>query len=389
MFHRFILKGRESMKRICAGLLALLLCLTALSVTALAADTTLDIRYVPITEDGFVADTMDGVDAIYNLWGGPDCADLVIRYYDAVFGVDVQLGGVPVVTGGEGWLEETDVPQRGDILYASAAARGNSTHYALCKSVDEAAGTVTLFEQNWVWDGQAGVDRVIPLDSCYTYYTLCGANADAPRSDDSEPVREEPSDSWTGGSDFDLSVLGTPSGWAESYVERAADYGVLSGLTSGYQSAITRGEFAQLAVNAAEILTGEYYYGSVSDRAESLGLMFGDGKGNFRLNDSLTRQEAAVICTRCAGDGYARPFGLRRRGGDRGLGEGRRRHHDADGPDGRYRKGLLTQGHDHDRAGHHPVRPCVRKNDLLRTIPQDEPPCGNFLRAEFSAHCQI
>ena len=81
-------------------------------------------------------------------------------------------------------------------------------------------------------------------------------------------------------------------------MERAADYGVLSGLTSGYQSAITRGEFAQLAVNAAEILTGEYYYGSVSDRAESLGLMFGDGKGNFRLNDSLTRQEAAVICTR-------------------------------------------------------------------------------------------
>ena len=104
MFHIFILKGRESMKRICAGLLALLLCLTALSVTALASDTTLDIRYVPITEDGFVADTMDGVDAIYNLWGGPDCADLVIRYYDAVFGVDVQLGGVPVVTGGEGWL---------------------------------------------------------------------------------------------------------------------------------------------------------------------------------------------------------------------------------------------------------------------------------------------
>ena len=64
MFHIFILKGRESMKRICAGLLALLLCLTALSVTALASDTTLDIRYVPITEDGFVADTLDGVDAL-------------------------------------------------------------------------------------------------------------------------------------------------------------------------------------------------------------------------------------------------------------------------------------------------------------------------------------
>ena len=26
--------------------------------------------------------------------------------------------------------------------------------------------------------------------------------------------------------------------------------------------------------------------------------MFGDGKGNFRLGSTLTRQEAAVICTR-------------------------------------------------------------------------------------------
>ena len=283
-------------------LAAVMLCLTLLAVPALAAEATIDLDYVTIVGEGFAADTFCGVDALYNETGAtPFCNELIERFYSAVYGVTVftNSGDITAASPSGYWFEVTYTPQPGDIAYASAEARERyGNHYAIVKSVDEAGSTVTLFEQNWVWDGQAGVDRVIPLDSCYTYYTLRGANADAPRSDDSEPVREEPSDSWTGGSDFDLSVLGTPSGWAESYVERAADYGVLSGLTSGYQSAITRGEFAQLAVNAAEILTGEYHYGSVSDRAESLGLMFGDGKGNFRLNDSLTRQEAAVICTR-------------------------------------------------------------------------------------------
>ena len=160
------------MKKRFALALAAALCLTMLASTAQAADTTLDITYVPITEDGFVADTMDGVDAVYNRSGGPDCADLVARYYAAVYGVTVQLGSAPIVVSGEGRFEEVDVPQRGDVLYASAEVRGSGTHYALCKSVDTAAGTVTLFEQNWVWNGQAGIDRVIPLESCYTYYTL-------------------------------------------------------------------------------------------------------------------------------------------------------------------------------------------------------------------------
>lgn len=284
------------MKKRFALALVLALCLTMLASTAYAADTTLDITYIPITEDGFVADTMDGVDAIYNLYGGPDCADLVVRYYEAVYGVTVQLGGAPIVVSGDGWFEEVDVPQRGDVLYASAAARGSSTHYALCKSVDTAAGTVTLFEQNWSWNGQAGIDRVIPLDSCYTYYTLRGGErTEQPAGDEDETA---PADSWYDDDLFDLASLGTPSGWAEGYVRQAAELGVLYGLTSGYQAPITRGEFAQMVVDAAQAVCGAYARGSVSEQAESLGLMFGDGKGNFRLNDTLTRQEAAVICTR-------------------------------------------------------------------------------------------
>lgn len=286
------------MKKLCACMLAFALCLTTLCMCVRAADVTLDIEFIPITGDGFVADTMDGVDAIYDLSGGPVCSDLVERYYAEVYGVDVQLGGAPVVTGGSGHFEETAVPQHGDILYASAAARGSCAHYALCRSVDEAAGTVTLFEQNWTWNGQAGIDRVIPLDGCYTYYTLVGGTQQ-PADDPGPEPDDAPSGSWYDDDRFDLSSLGTPSGWAEGYVELASELGILTGLTSEYQSAITRGEFAQMVVDACEALTGEYTgRGAVSERAESLGLMYGDGNGNFRLADTLTRQEAAVICTR-------------------------------------------------------------------------------------------
>ena len=298
----FLRKDALYMKKWCALALALALCLAMLPMTALAADTTLEIEFVPITEDGFVADTMDGVDAIYDLSGGPLCSELIERYYREVYGVTVLLVTAPVVQSGEGWFEEVDVPQRGDVLYASAEARGSCSHYALCKSVDEEAGTVTLFEQNWTWNGQAGIDRVIPLESCYTYYTLRGASArvdrddpdDAETRDDAKPSVE----SWYDADRFDVSSFGTPSGWAQDYVQRAADYGILSGLTSGYQKPVTRGEFARMVVDAAGALTGEYVEGSVDVQAETLGLMFGDGKGNFRLHDTLTRQEAAVICTR-------------------------------------------------------------------------------------------
>lgn len=286
------------MKRICTWLAVLGLCVSLFVPKIFAADETLDITFIPITGDGFVADTMDGVDAIYNLDGGPLCSDLIERYYKAIYGVQVQLGGAPIVTGGDGWFEEVAVPQHGDVLYASAEARGSCSHYALCRSVDLDAGTVTLFEQNWSWNGQAGIERVIPLDGCYTYYTLCGVDR-LPEADETDRDDEPNGGSWYDADRFDIESLGTPSGWAQDYVERAAELGILSALTSGYQKPITRGEFAQMVVDACEVLTGERAQGAaVSDKAEGLGLMFGDGKGNFRLADTLTRQEAAVICTR-------------------------------------------------------------------------------------------
>ena len=56
-------------RRILAALLCLSICLAAMGIPALAADETLDVTYVEITGDGFVADAWLGVEAIYNLNG--------------------------------------------------------------------------------------------------------------------------------------------------------------------------------------------------------------------------------------------------------------------------------------------------------------------------------
>ena len=174
-------------------LAAAVLCLTLLAVPALAAEATIRLDYVTISGEGFIADTFCGVDALYNETGSMlFCNELIERFYSAVYGVTVYTdnGNITAASPSGYWFEVTYTPQPGDIAYASAEARERyGNHYAIVKAVDEAGGAVTLFEQNWVWDGQAGVDRVIPLDSCYTYYTLRSANADAPRSDDSEPGR--------------------------------------------------------------------------------------------------------------------------------------------------------------------------------------------------------
>ena len=290
------------MKRWCALALALILCIPAMSLTAAAEDKTLDVTYRTIEYDGFAADTMDGVDAIYNLTtASPLCSELVERYYREVYGVDVILGGAPRVSGsGDYWFEETATPKKGDILYASASARGGSSHYALCRSVDEAAGTITLFEQNWTWDGKAGVDRVIPMESCYTIYTLTGADG-APEA---QPPAEKPPQSLVPSAEEAMSIAepfgeGAPSEWAQIYILRAESGGLIERREGEYQKPVARIEFARLVVTAAKrFLSLEDGSGDICAEAARLGLMAGDDKGNFHENDSLTREEGAVVMHR-------------------------------------------------------------------------------------------
>jgi len=236
-----------------------------------ARENTLDCTYLKITGDGFVAGTMNGVESRYNL-GGPTlyCVELVHRYYQEVYGVKIRCNdGGPVVEDNDDlYFELTDEPKAGDVMYGSAAARGRGyNHWGLVK--DCGGGTLTIFEQNWRWNGQAGVDRVIeyPTDS-YEIYTL--------RSRSGAVIRPVP---------------GVASFWAEPYLLRAAETGIAD-LRSGYDEPVTRDDFCQMALNLLS-RAGETVEGTGAAGAMAAGLV-ADCDGS-RL---MTREEAACIASR-------------------------------------------------------------------------------------------
>ncbi len=156
-----------------------LLCVISLSacLQAAAGETTLRSEYKKITENGFVADVFMGVEARYNL-NGPTiyCTELIPRFVREVYGVKIAVrGDAPVVIDDSGCrFAEVEYAEPGDVLIAVAGARGKSyNHWAICKAVDYEEEEMTLFEQNWRWNGCACVDRVIPLNgSCYRAFRL-------------------------------------------------------------------------------------------------------------------------------------------------------------------------------------------------------------------------
>ena len=292
-------------------LAAAVLCLTLLAVPALAAEATIRLDYVTISGEGFIADTFCGVDALYNETGSTlFCNELIERFYSAVYGVTVYTdnGNITAASPSGYWFEVTYTPQPGDIAYASAEARERyGNHYAIVKAVDEAGGTVTLFEQNWVWDGKAGVNRVIPYDGgCYTFYTMCSASGRAAAAEEASPVSapsaaeaaaEAPSTIYAWGSGVS-NITGTPSGWAAELVDRADVYGITMLADGSYQSAITRKTLARLAANTARTL------GLVEDVSDpvavvqQLGVMQPNADGSFDTTSRVTRQMAATVLLR-------------------------------------------------------------------------------------------
>ena len=242
------------MQKIFRRLSAALLCLALLAAPALAAEATIRSDYVVIEGENFVADTFCGVDALYNETGRTlFCNELIERFYSAVYGVSMYTdnGSLTVTSPSGCWFEVTYAPQPGDIAYASAEARERyGNHYAIVKSVDEAGGTVTLFEQNWIWDGKAGVNRVIPYDGgCYTFYTMMSASGRAAAAEEglaNTPVSDAPSvtpvsasaglTAWGSGVS---SITGTPSAWAADTINRAEIYGIT--MLSGRAAAAEEG----------------------------------------------------------------------------------------------------------------------------------------------------
>ena len=302
-------KGSIRMRNLFRRLLAAVLCLSLLAVPALAAEATLHADYVEIVGEGFVADTFCGVDALYNETGNTlFCNELIERFYSRVYGVTMYTnnGSMTVTSPAGYWFERTTEPQPGDIAYASAEARERyGNHYAIVKSVDAAGGTVTLFEQNWVWDGKAGVNRTIPYDGgCYSFYTMMSASgrADAVQAGMSLPAAEPET-----GSSYDFSdtyyygvsnITGAPSSWAKSYMDSADALSITMLADGTYQSSLTRKTLARLAANTARTL------GLVQDVSDpiavvqQLGLMQPNADGSFDTTSTVTRQMAATVLLR-------------------------------------------------------------------------------------------
>lgn len=161
------------------GTIVLCLCVMLLAscLSVGARELTLDVEYVKIPYRGYVADSFNGVEAIYNPWGyNYSCAELVSRYFRELYGLELRLpSNDPTVQNTEEyWFEKVEDVQPGDVLYASGYARGMSYgHWAICEEVNVEENYILLFEQNWRWNGMAGVDRRIALDrNCYNYYRL-------------------------------------------------------------------------------------------------------------------------------------------------------------------------------------------------------------------------
>ena len=308
------------MKRRLCAFLAAALCAACFTTVALAGDESLHTDYVEITCDGFAADALDGVEAIYNLTtASPDCLDYVQRYYREVYGLELQAVGhnIWITNDDTYYFERTSDPKAGDIGYATAEERERGCgHYVLCKETDEAAGTITLIEQNWIWNGQAGVNRTISYDSCYTFYTL--TSYDGSRPEAQEPTEEEvwqdeqrattgalpsaPISAAANQSASDVlgsgSMTGEVSDWAQSAVAYAKQWGILAGTGLNANAAITRGQFARLLVNTAYGLGDWLDLSQPQTEAARLGLMMGDAYGNFDADGTLTREMAAVVLTR-------------------------------------------------------------------------------------------
>jgi len=103
-----------------------------------------------------------------------------------------------------------------------------------------------------------------------------------------------------------------PSAWATAYVNRAIREGLVPrSLQANYTQAITRAEFATLAVTFYETITGRVInpdtsvsFNDTTDinvrKAAAINVIAGMGDGNFAPNNTITREQAAVMIDRLA-----------------------------------------------------------------------------------------
>ncbi|MFI3312994.1 MAG: S-layer homology domain-containing protein [Eubacteriales bacterium] len=234
----------------------------------------MDITYVDIEGSDFVASTMDGVPALYNSTKGYYyyCSELIPRYYAEIYGLELRIsdGSITVLNNSDIYFVETDTPQKADIMYGSAEAREKSySHWGLVRAIGE--GNVTIFEQNWSWNGQAGVDCVIEFPTTYyKFYTMASkSGSDLPQAD------------------ITYVGLESASAWVMTYAEQACEMMDLSDVV--FTDTINREQFCELALGVASCYGIEAEGETVLEQAVNLGLI------SITDWNTLSRQEAAVV----------------------------------------------------------------------------------------------
>lgn len=100
--------------------------------------------------------------------------------------------------------------------------------------------------------------------------------------------------------------------WAEESIEALAARGAIDGINGGAFNPgedITRAQFIKILMSTfdlpdtssnstfKDVKKGAWYYSAVAS-AEKLGIIKGDGKGNFGIDDRITRQDMAVMVYR-------------------------------------------------------------------------------------------
>lgn len=121
------------------------------------------------------------------------------------------------------------------------------------------------------------------------------------------PVKPEEKDEQNTKQETDIAFADITGHWAEKEIKTMAQKGVINGKTENIfapDQGVTRAELAAIisrtyglkgTVNQfADVDEGAWFKEAVSAVYES-GYMMGDGRGNFRPNDCITRQEMAVV----------------------------------------------------------------------------------------------
>lgn len=277
------------MSSIIRRLLVLVLCLSVLSVgmTASAAEGTIDVTYVKITGENFVADSLHGVDALYNRYGSTYlCIEYITRYYQEVYGLNVQPygSGPQVIDNEQYWFELAKTPEPGDILFAHASRRSKwYNHWAIVKDYDPATGVMTLIEQNWRWNGQAGINRTMKFPSeVYYCYTLCSTN-------EIQTLHEQ----------------AVEESWAAESIREAEQTGIFT-YYGDFNEFINREQFCEMLCNLVTSFNGApvdetgtpMQFASSSEKAWAMGILPIVDETTIDPEAVLSREEAAALLSR-------------------------------------------------------------------------------------------